>query len=282
MVATIFSALAQGKKLVTSPQLRRCVSVAPSDRNRPGPGGPAGTEPPNETAAPNADADDRTNPNRANPDNANPDNNGAAWVPGLIAGHPAAFDGAFLAFRRRVFAYVVRMTKQRELTDDIVQETFIRLAHHASRLRVDTNLRAWLFTVAHRLVISHVRAAKVRHAMTSDLMSADVLASAHAATPFSSPMEAVSESRTQVAIERAISALPDSYREVVVLIAIEQVSLTEAAQILELSNEAVRQRLSRARRMLAEQLQESSATAAATTGATTTASGPLPGQRTPR
>lgn len=206
--------------------------------------------------------------------NADTANNGASWVPGLIAGQAAAFDGAFLAFRRRVFAYVVRMTKQRELAEDIVQETFVRLAHNASRLRVDTNLRAWLFTVAHRLVVSHIRAAKVRRAMTSDLMSSDILASAHAASPFASPMEAVSESRTQVAIERAISALPDSYREVVVLIAIEQVSLAEAAQILGLSNEAIRQRLSRARRILAEQLQEPGATA-------TMPAGP-PGQRTPR
>ena len=206
------------------------------------------------------------------------DDNGAGWVPGLIAGQPAAFDGAFMAFRRRVFAYVVRMTKQRELAEDIVQETFVRLAHHAARLRPDTNLRAWLFTVAHRLVISHVRAAKVRQAMTSDLMSGDVMAGAHAATPFSSPMEAVSESRTQVAIERAISALPDSYREVVVLVAIEQVGLTEAAQILELSNDAIRQRLSRARRILAELLQEPSATSATTDAG----SRALPGQRTPR
>lgn len=227
-----------------------------------------GTTPPVAGDAPTPDGP--VAPDGAPSTDTHPDNNGASWVPGLIAGQAAAFDGAFLAFRRRVFAYVVRMTKQRELAEDIVQETFVRLAHNASRLRVDTNLRAWLFTVAHRLVVSHVRAANVRRAMTSDLMSGDLLAGAHAATPFSSPMEAVSESRTQVAIERAISALPDSYREVVVLIAIEQVSLAEAAQILGLSNEAIRQRLSRARRILAEQLQEPGATA-----------GP-PGQRTPR
>ena len=256
--------------------------MASRDRTGTGPSSGVAAAPPDESPALGAGPP-------ANPPVANDlDGNGAAWVPGLIAGQAAAFDGAFMAFRRRVFAYVVRMTKQRELAEDIVQETFVRLAHHASRLRVDTNLRAWLFTVAHRLVISHVRAAKVRQAMTSDLMSGDVLAGAHAATPFSSPMEAVSESRTQLAIERAISALPDSYREVVVLVAIEQVGLAEAAEILGISNEAVRQRLSRARRILAEQLQPSGVTTAATTAASTAASttspagGPLPAQRTPR
>ncbi len=178
---------------------------------------------------------------------------GARWVPGLIAGEAAAFDGAFVAFQRRVFAYVVRMTKQRELAEDIVQETFVRLAHHATRLRADTNLRAWLFTVAHRLVISHVRAAAVRSAMTNDLMARAT--TSPSSNPFASPMEAVSESRTQAAIERGIAALPENYREVVVLVAIEQLELAEAAEILGLSNEAVRQRLSRARRMLAEHLQ---------------------------
>lgn len=266
----IFFGPAQGKKLVTLPRLRRCVTVAASDSD------------PDEPLAGAAAATNRPAAHDAGEPAVNTQqSNGSDWVPGLIAGQPAAFDGAFLAFRRRVFAYVVRMTKQRELAEDIVQETFVRLAHHAARLRTDTNLRAWLFTVAHRLVISHMRAANVRRAMTSDLMSGDVMAGAHAVTPFSSPMEAVSESRTQVAIERAISALPESYREVVVLVAIEQVSLAEAAQILGLSNEAIRQRLSRARRILAEQLQEPSATTVAS-AATHAGSKPLPGQRTPR
>ncbi|HPH67030.1 MAG TPA: RNA polymerase sigma factor [Kofleriaceae bacterium] len=184
---------------------------------------------------------------------SNADATGLRWVPGLIAGEAAAFDGAFVAFQRRVFAYVVRMTKQRELAEDIVQETFVRLAHHATRLRLDTNLRAWLFAVAHRLVISHVRAAAVRSAMTNDLMARATFGPP--GNPFASPMEAVAESRTQAAIERGIAALPETYREVVVLVAIEQLELTDVAQILGLSNEAVRQRLSRARRLLAEHLQ---------------------------
>jgi RNA polymerase sigma factor (sigma-70 family) len=177
--------------------------------------------------------------------------NGQQWVAGLIAGSASVFDAVFSAFQRRLFNYVVRMTKQRELAEDVVQDTFIRLAHHASRLRTDTNLRAWLFTVAHRLVISHARAQKVRLALTQDFMPAG-----NATTPFASPTEAMTQSQTQLAIERALLALPTAYREVAVLVGVEQVAIAEAATILGISNEAVRQRLSRARKLLADQLRD--------------------------
>ena len=76
-----------------------------------------------------------------------------AWVDGLRRGDPAAFDSVFAAYRRRLYGYLVRMTRRKDVAEDLLQETFLRLAQHARRLEATTRLGAWLFTVAHRLVV---------------------------------------------------------------------------------------------------------------------------------
>ena len=65
-------------------------------------------------------------------------------------------------------------------------------------------------------------------------------------------------------LERALAALSPAHREVLLLIAVERMEHEEAAAVLELSREALRQRLSRARAGLAEQL--ATATPARRTG----------------
>ena len=165
------------------------------------------------------------------------------WLAGLLRGEPAAFDGVFAAYRGRVFGYLARMTGRRDVAEDLTQEVFLRLARSARGLRPDTRLRAWLFTVAHNVMISHARAQQVTFALAAELAQ-------RPAAPGPTPFEAVAESATQHRIERALGQLPVGYREVILLVAIEGLSPTDAAAALGLTPEAVRQRLSRARAML--------------------------------
>ena len=178
----------------------------------------------------------------------NPEERG--WCDGLRRGETAAFDAVFGAYRRRLFGYLVRMTRRRDVAEDILQETFMRLAQHARRLDEDTRLGAWLFTVAHRLVVSWSRAHAVRMQLAGDLPQADT------ATRERSPLEALADSQTQLALERALAAMPAAYREIALLVGIEGMQPTEVAGILGLRPEAVRQRLSRARTLLADLLGE--------------------------
>lgn len=169
------------------------------------------------------------------------------WTAGLRRGEPAAFDAVFAAFRRRLFGYLVRMTRRRDVAEDLLQETFLRLAQHAPRLAADTRLAAWLFTVAHRLVVSWARAQAVRDQLAGDLP--------HGST-IGSPLEALADSQAQLALERAFASLAPSYREVALLVGVEGLAPAEVAQILGLKPDAVRQRLARARAQLAEALGE--------------------------
>ena len=174
----------------------------------------------------------------------------ADWVAGLRRGEPAAFDAVFAAYRRRLYGYLVRMTRSRDVAEDLLQEVFLRLAQHAKRLTADTRLGAWLFTVAHRLVQSWGRARAVRAQLAGDLPVREP------ASPDRSPLEAVADSQTQLALERAFAALAPAHREVALLVGIEGMQPTEVAEVLGLRADAVRQRLARARAQLAVLLGE--------------------------
>jgi RNA polymerase sigma-70 factor (ECF subfamily) len=169
------------------------------------------------------------------------------WLDGLRRGDPAAFDGVFAAYRGRVFGYLARMTRRRDLAEDLTQEVFLRLARAARGLRPDTRLRAWLFTVAHNVMVSHARAQQVTFALAAELAERPPPAEP---TPF----ESVVQSATQQRIERALAQLPVGHREVILLVALEGLSAAEAGAALGLTPEAVRQRLSRARSMLSPAL----------------------------
>ncbi len=173
-----------------------------------------------------------------------------AWVEGLRRGDAGAFDAVFAAYRRRLYGYLVRMTRRRETAEDLLQETFLRLAQHARELAPDTRLAAYLFTVAHRLVISWARAQAVRAQLAGDLPGAEP------ASTGPSPLEALADSQVQLALERAFADLAPAYREVALLVGVEGLTPTEVAAILGHKPEAIRQRLARARTQLAASLGE--------------------------
>jgi RNA polymerase sigma-70 factor (ECF subfamily) len=179
-----------------------------------------------------------------------------AWLAGLRRGDAASFDAVFAAYRRRLYGYLVRMTRRRDVAEDLLQETFLRLAQHAKRLAENTRLGAWLFTVAHRLFVSWTRAQGARAMLAAEVPRE--LADDEPSPPSygRSPLEAIAASQAQAALERAFAGLAPPYREVALLVGVEGMQPAEVAQILGQKPEAVRQRLARARAQLAGALGE--------------------------
>jgi RNA polymerase sigma-70 factor (ECF subfamily) len=170
-----------------------------------------------------------------------------ALVERLRRGDGDAFDRVYAHFRGPVFGFLARLSGRRDLAEELLQETFVRLAARATELREDTRLGAWLFTVARNLHVSHVRMSVL------DAARADRAALEEPARP-PTPFEEAAAGQIQLALERALAALPPSYREVLLLVAVERMEPGEAAQVIGISPEALRQRLSRARTMIREAL----------------------------
>ncbi len=168
----------------------------------------------------------------------------------LRRGESRGFDEAYDRYRARIFAFLVRLCQRQSTAEELSQETWLRLARHARRLDPDTRLGAWLFTVARNLFVSH------RRRKLLDLDAFDLLppSSGVGAPEAESPFGLVAANELQQRLERAIASLPWTYREVVLLVAIEQLDQSTAAAILQLKPAALRKRLSRARALLGERL----------------------------
>lgn len=165
-----------------------------------------------------------------------------ALVARLRAGDSGAFDEVYEWLRERVLRFLVRLAQRRDVADDLAQEVWLRLARTAPRLAPDTRLAAWLFTVARNLYISHWRAARVSEQLAGDLLPPGA--------PPPSPFDDAAGSQASRSVERALAALPDAYREILLLCAVEGLAPREAATVLGITPEAARQRLARARAMI--------------------------------
>jgi len=175
----------------------------------------------------------------------------------LREGDTGAFDEAYDAYRPRVFAFLLRMTRSRAVAEDLLDETWLRLVRHARRLLPDTRLGPWLFTVARNLYWSYRRDVLVEESSVPELLT---LWPSPARWP--SPFDLAAAGELERRIERALSTLSPQYREVVLLVGHAGLTPTEAAAVCGISPEALRQRLSRARAALAARLRETPAVGA--------------------
>ena len=94
----------------------------------------------------------------------------ASLVSRLQAGDTAAFDEVHLALNTRLFGFLVRLSRSRDVAEDLVEETWLRLVTHAKRLRSDTRLAPWLFTVARNLYVSYQRSRMLEETHAASLI----------------------------------------------------------------------------------------------------------------
>jgi RNA polymerase sigma-70 factor (ECF subfamily) len=172
-----------------------------------------------------------------------------ALVDGLRRRDAAAFDAVYDAFRSRLFSFLLRSCRRRDVAEDLLEETWLRVVTSAPELRPDTRLAPWLFTVARNLYWSYCRSRMVEERFDAALPN---LWPAARTRP--SPFEEAAASELEQRIERALAALPARTREALVLVGIEGLTPTEAAGVCGITPETMRQRLARARAVLSEMI----------------------------
>ena len=173
-----------------------------------------------------------------------------ALVERLRRGDPDAFDEIYAAFNTRLFTFLVRLSRRRDVAEDLLEETWLRLVKHARRLGPDTRLGPWLFTVARNLHVSYIRSR-----MLEDSAAASLIALWPFSLERSSPFEAAAASELERRIERALAAMPAASREVLLLVAVAGLDHSDAADVCGITPEALRQRLHRAREALSKMLE---------------------------
>ena len=164
---------------------------------------------------------------------------------GLRRSDAAAFDALYTLYRARIHGFLLRLTGRRDVAEDLFLETWLNVARAAPRLREDTRLAPWLFTIARNRWVTHRRWSMLDVSRLVTLGD-----DAHFASVDPAPDEALATSREVARIERAIGALPASLREALLLVGVEGFDQKEGAAILGITHDTMRQRVTRAREKL--------------------------------
>lgn len=148
-----------------------------------------------------------------------------------------------LPFLNRI---VCRLTRSRQMTEDIVQETILKALIHADQFRFESTLKTWLASIAinevHQVYRSKWRTRSV------PLITENLDEDRYHAAGFSMDTHEAKE-RDRI-VRQAVSRLPQSYRSVVELCDLQHVPLDDAASKLGLSLSAAKSRRHRARQKL--------------------------------
>ena len=142
----------------------------------------------------------------------------------------------------RRFAYFLMRGSER--ADDVAQEALVRAVKHIGALRPDSNLRAWLFTIARNVARNEARRQR-----RSPVDPNTDISTLQPALPQS--QESAIEIRE---LQQAVLRLPPAFRQTLFLCAIEGLSYEDAAQVLGVPIGTIRSRLARARRALEREM----------------------------
>lgn len=155
----------------------------------------------------------------------------------------------FDEFADGVYTLGVRILRDRHLAEDVVQDTFIKVMRSLHMYRGDGPIAAWLYRIGYREAIA---AARRRRDIPID--PAEMLRSGD--RPVAGIEEAILGNELVQRLDMAIGGLSEPLRAAFVLREIEGLSTAGVAQVLEISESAVKMRLARAREALRVQLKE--------------------------
>lgn len=166
-------------------------------------------------------------------------------------GDEAAFEALIRAHEKRVYTLCRRMCRNEDDALEAAQDTFLAVWRGIGEFRADAAFSTWLYRLATNACLDLLRREKKRGGDVS-LDSGE--------TPFdpadgaAQPEEAVLRADTRRMVREALYALPDGYREILLLRETEQLSYLEIAEITGLELGTVKSRISRARQALRNHL----------------------------
>ena len=174
----------------------------------------------------------------------------------LAAGQDAALNDLMERHASPVFHFLCRMVGNEDDANDLAQETFVRVFRARASFRTSEKFSTWLFTIAANLARNHFRW-RSRHpnvSLEAETGEAEQTLGSTLTANDPAPNEQALAAERAAAVRAAVGKLPEDLREAIVLCEWEELSVADAAKILETTPKAVESRLYRARQILRERL----------------------------
>jgi RNA polymerase sigma-70 factor (ECF subfamily) len=174
------------------------------------------------------------------------DRTDAQLVMAMQQGDSHAFETLYHRHKDAVFGYCFRMLRHRNSSEDVVQDTFIKVLNASGTLRDAESFLPWLYRIARNHALMSLRVRRTETLEAAETVPADE-------DPFDS---AVAHERSAT-LQEHLEALRPEYREALLLREYQQLSYAEIAHTTDSTESAVKSRIFKARRALAKRLRAS-------------------------
>ena len=165
-----------------------------------------------------------------------------AWERDAAAGF---VEELFAAHHGEIYAYLIRMLRDPELAADLTQDAFVKAYRNYDALQKPENARAWLYQIAHRVALDHIRRQKI-------IRFLPWTGESHGAAP--SAERLVMDAHLSGDLARALERIPERQRAALLLAELHDLTGLELAAALGVSHVAARALLTRARESLRQAL----------------------------
>lgn len=180
-------------------------------------------------------------------------------IQALQSGDDSALNALIDRHREPLYRFTFRYLRNNAATEDVVQETFVRVYFKAAKFVPKSSVKTWIFAIALNLCRDQFRRlARHRGDLSMDTPPRPDTPRVDVADRAPLPSIRAAESDRFAQLQRAIDHLPEKLREVVILFSLEQRSQNEVAELLGITAKAVETRVYHAKtklhRLLSERL----------------------------
>ncbi|TWT85418.1 RNA polymerase sigma factor CarQ [Posidoniimonas polymericola] len=170
----------------------------------------------------------------------------------------AAFEELVQRYQNRLVSLMVHLTSRRDMAEDLAQDVFLRVYRARKRYVPGSKFSTWLFTIANNVASNALRTLSRRKEVNvtaaPDESSFNPIAASATAASALMPTRQLDKSEMQEAVLAAIETLNERQRLAVLLAKFEHLSYEEIGQIMEMTPQAIKSLLARARGKLREAL----------------------------
>jgi RNA polymerase sigma-70 factor, ECF subfamily len=170
----------------------------------------------------------------------------------VLAGETALYEIIMRRYNQRLYRIVRSILRDDSEAEDVMQDAYVRAYEHLQQFSARAPFSAWLTRIAVNEALARLRHGKRNQQFAELNKEGESEVNLPSSAP--NPEQSASQSELSRLLESAVLALPVQYRAVVMMRDVEELSTTETAEALELSEENVKVRLHRGRAMMRKEL----------------------------
>ncbi len=174
-----------------------------------------------------------------------------------IGGNGAAYKKLVEKYERALFFHILKMVKNREQVEDLVQESFVKAFDNLNSYSTNYAFSTWLYRIATNHTIDYLRKKKLQTlSIDEPVKTRDGNMQMQLEDETAETDRRIIRSQRQEIVQNAIEDLPEKYRKVIEMRHMEEKSYQEIADILDLPLGTVKAHIFRARELLYKELKD--------------------------